>query len=626
MLTIGTVGHIDHGKSSLVKALTSIDPDRLPEEKKRGMTIDLGFAWLQTSSGEVVGIVDVPGHEHFVRNVIPGLGGIDAALLVVAADDGWMPQTEEHVQILDLLSVKDSIVALTKIDLIDDPGWLELVEKDISDKLTATGLKNAHIIRISSKNGSGIPQLKEAIDRLALELVPRKDIDQPRLPIDRVFTMKGSGVVVTGTLINGSLSTGDDIFISPGGQAAHIRSIESYKQQVNNAQPGSRVALNLSGVKKSGLKRGDIVMSIKAAISRIINVELRLIAQLTSSLKTNSELVFYLETRELLGRLILFGRNEVAAGATALAQIRFNEDVSAYIGEHFIVRRQSPSDTVGGGIVLDPQATKFRIRDSAKTTAFLERRKDLELEELVLTELEKNKYVERKGFLQNCCYSAGEVSDDIKLLQDQKRLVVTDAYIVDSNHWQQQQNKLLDNLLREHTANPLKKGLSQPMLQSQLDLPKEVFSQMIASLIKDGKIDRQEDLVYLSSHKPTLSLDQDEMVSAIMFFMKKDPANPPKIREVAESIAGSEKVVRFMLQQNTLIELPDSILLEKIRYEKIVEEITGFLKKNGEISIQDINALFGFSRKYTIPLMQYLDIKGVTRREGNVRILAKKQK
>jgi selenocysteine-specific elongation factor len=626
MLTIGTAGHIDHGKSSLVKALTSIDPDRLPEEKKRGMTIDLGFAWLQVSSEEMVGIVDVPGHEHFIRNVIPGLGGIDAALLVIAADDGWMPQTEEHVQILDLLGIRDGIVALTKIDLVDDPDWLELVEKEITDKLAATSLKNISIIRVSSKNGSGIPQLKETIDRLVKELVPRQDIGQPRLPVDRVFTMKGSGVVVTGTLANGSLSAGDDVFISPGGQMAHIRSIENYKQQVNKAHPGSRVALNLTGVKKSGLVRGDIVMSIKAKTSNVVNVELRLIPQLVKPLKTNSELVFYLETRELLGRIIIFGKNELSAGATALAQIRLNGDVAAYIGEHFIMRRQSPAITIGGGTILDPQATKFKTKDSDKTIAFLDRRKSLELEALILTEVEKNRYIERKGFLENCCYSAKKVIDGVRLLQNQKCITITENYIIDSNHWQQQQDRLLDSLRRDHAKNPLKKGLSQSMLQSQLDLPREAFIQMIASLAKDGKITRQEDFVYLSTHRPELSSEQDEMVTAVMQLLRNNASNPPKTREIAEMIPGSQKIVRFMLQQNMLIELPDNILLDKKRYESIEREIISFLEKKGEISIQDINALFGFSRKYTIPLMQYLDIKGITRREGNLRILAGKRK
>ena len=624
MFTFGTAGHIDHGKSSLVKALTAIDPDRLPEEKRRGMTIDLGFAWLQVSSGEMVGIVDVPGHEHFVRNVIPGLGGIDAALLVIAADDGWMPQTEEHLQILHLLGVKNGIVALTKIDLVDDPDWLELVETEIAEKLTMSSLKDAPIIRVSSKDGSGIQQLKEAIERLVTELVPRKDIGKPRLPVDRVFMMKGSGVIVTGTLSNGSLRTGDEVFTSPGGQTAHIRSIESYKRQVSRAQPGSRVALNLTGVKKSGIERGDIIMTVDAKTSKVVNVELRTTPQLASPLKTNSELVFYFETRELLGRIIFFNVNVVPAAGVALAQVRFNGSISTYVGERFIIRRQSPAITIGGGIILDPLAVKFRIRDRDNTMALLERRKNLELVELILTEVEKNKYCERKAFLESSFYAAKEITDCTKVLQQQGRLMITDTYIIDSNHWQCARRRLLESLSKHHKEYPLKKGLSQSLLQSYIDLPKEAFSQMMASLIKEEQIARQEDLVYLYSHKPALTSDQNEMVSTIMQLIDKDSANPPKIWEVAEQIPGSDKVIHFMLQQNMLIELPDNILLNKKRYQEIEGEVVNFLERQGEISIQDINSLFGFSRKYTIPLLSYLDIKGITRRKGNIRVLVKK--
>ncbi len=624
MFTLGTAGHIDHGKSSLVKALTAIDPDRLPEEKKRGMTIDLGFAWLQVSSGEMVGIVDVPGHEHFVRNVIPGLGGIDAALLVIAADDGWMPQTEEHLQILHLLGVKNGIVALTKIDLVDDPDWLELVETEIAEKLTRSNLKNAPIIRVSSKDGIGIQQLKEAIESLILELVPRPDVGKPRLPVDRVFMMKGSGVVVTGTLSNGSLATGDEVFLSPGKQTAHIRSIESYKRQVSRAQPGSRVALNLTGVKKSGIERGDIIMNVNAKTSKVVNVELRTIPVLASPLKTNSELVFYFETRELLGRIILFKGNAIPAAGVAIAQVRFNSSISTYIGEHFIVRRQSPAITIGGGIILDPLAIKFRIRDRDKTMALLERRKNLELAELILTEVEKNKYNERRAFLEGSFYAAKEINDSAKILQHQGRLEMTETYIIDSNHWQAERRRLLEKLSKHHKEYPLKKGLSQSVLQSYIDLPKEAFSQMMTSLIKEEQIARQEEYVYLYSHKPELSSEQNKIVSVIIRLIDKDSANPPKIWEVAEQIPGSDKVIHFMLQQNMLIELPDNILLTKKRYQEIEREVISFLERQGEISIQDINSLFGFSRKYTIPLLSYLDIKGITRRKGNIRVLVKK--
>ena len=624
MLTIGTAGHIDHGKSSLVKALTSIDPDRLPEEKKRGMTIDLGFAWLQVSSGEMVGIVDVPGHEHFIHNVIPGLVGIDAALLVIAADDGWMPQTEEHVQILDLLGVKHGIVALTKIDLVDEPDWLALVEKEIADRLAVTGLKNAPIIRVSTRDGSGIKELRQAIDRLAVELVPRKDIGQPRMPIDRVFTVKGSGVVVTGTLINGYLSSGDDVFISPGGQAAHIRSIESYKQQLDTAQPGSRVALNLTGIKKGELGRGDIVMASSARTSRIVDVELRLIPQLGTPLKNNSQLVFYLETRELLGRVIIFARKEVRSAETALAQVRFKQEVATYIGEHFIVRRQSPAVTIGGGIILDPLAAKYKIKDTDRVVALLERRKSLDIEELVLTELERHGYIEKKEMLPNCCYSAAEIADHVELLRSQNRLITTDACIIDINHWRQQTDGFLDILQREHFANPLKKGLSRALLQSYLDLPRDAFNQLVVSLVDAGKVVSEEDSMSLAAHKPQLSSEQEVMASVIMELFKKSHSSPPTIKEITTQIAGSEDIVRFLCQQDILVKLPEGVLFDTKHYHSVKEEIINFLEKNGQISIQDIHSLFGFSRKYTIPLLSHLDKKGITRRQGNVRVLVKK--
>jgi selenocysteine-specific elongation factor len=624
MLTIGTAGHIDHGKSSLVKTLTSIDPDRLPEEKRRGMTIDLGFAWLRVSSGEMVGIVDVPGHKHFIHNVIPGLVGIDAVLLVVAADDGWMPQTEEHVQILNLLGVEHGIVALTKIDLIDDREWLAMVEREIAERLAVTSLKDAPIIKVSTRDGSGIPELKKAIDQMAVELAPRKDIGQPRLPIDRVFTMKGSGVVVTGTLTHGHLSAGDDVFISPGGQSAHIRSIESYKQQLDTAQPGSRVALNLTGVKKGDLGRGDIVMSNAARMSRIVDIKLRLLPGLEAPLKNNSQLVVYLETRELPGRVLLFGRKEVLPAETALAQLRLEQEVAAYIGQHFIVRRQSPAITIGGGVILDPLAAKFKIKDSSRLVALLERRKGLSLEELVLTELEKHRYIGKKEMLPNCCYSAAEIADCVEQMRRQQRLVTTDAHVIDINHWRQQGERFLDMLRREHSANPLKKGLSRALLQSYLDLPREAFNQLVVSLVDASKVASAEDFVSLAEHRPQLTPEQEAMSAAIMELFKKSPGSPPTKKEVAAHIPGSEAIVRFLCQQGILIELPEGVLFETKHYHTVEQEIIDFMEKNGQISIQDVNSLFGFSRKYTIPLLSYLDKKRITRRQGNVRVPVKK--
>ena len=627
MLTIGTAGHIDHGKSALVKALTSIDPDRLPEEKRRGMTIDLGFAWLKVSSGEMVGIVDVPGHEHFVRNVIPGLSGIDAALLVVAADDGWMPQTEEHAQILDFLGVKHGIVALNKVDLVDDPDWLELVERDIGERIATTSLRSAPIIRVSSKVGTGIQELKKAIDQLVLNIVPRKDIGKPRLPIDRVFTIKGSGVVVTGTLNNGSLSSGDQVIISPDNLSSHIRSIESYKQQIDKAQPGSRVALNLTGIKKDDVKRGDIVLAMaeQTRMSRIIDVEIRIIPQLKNPVKSNTELVVYLETRELLARVILLGTKAIQSAGPVLAQLCLSQDVATYIGEHFTIRRQSPAQTIGGGVILDPFAVKHKLEDTDKVICFLQRRKNLGLEELVLSELEKNRHVERKELLVASCYSSAEIAECVKLLQRQNRLIATSSYVIDVRYWQEQSDKLLDILGREHSLYPLRKGLSQAVLQGHLTLPKEAFSHLVTALVNAGKIVHEEDIIALATHKPQLSREQEMVVSKIIGLFDKSRSRPPTKKKLAAQIPGCEDIIHFMCQQNMLVELADGVLFEQKHYQSVKSEIIKFLEKNGSISIQDVHSLLGFSRKYTIPLLSNLDKEGITRREGDVRVLVKRR-
>ncbi len=622
MLTLGTAGHIDHGKSSLVKALTSIDPDRLPEEKRRGMTIDLGFAWLQVASGEIVGIVDVPGHKHFVHNVIPGLGGIDAALLVIAADDGWMPQTEEHIQILDLLGIENGIVALTKIDLIDDPEWLELVEKDISNRLVQTSLRNAPIVKVSSVDGTGIGELKAAINRLASKMTPRQDIGKPRLPIDRVFVMKGSGLVVTGTLTGGCLSSGEDVVIAPGGLSAHIRSIESYKQPVTRAKPGSRAALNLTGIKKDDLNRGDTVLKVgsKTKTGRMVDVALRLLPKLETPLKTDSELVAFLETRELLGRIVLFGVRVLKSSETALAQIRFSQDVATYIGEHFILRRQSPAATIGGGTILDPFAKRHRPGDRDRAKALLERRKSLDLEELILSELEKNGCVEARKLLEESLFSQAEIAEGVSRFKSQERLVAAGAYVVDLDFWRRHTEEFLNILQREHQANPLKKGLSQAVLQSYLNLPKEVFGQLAATLAGSGKITRQEDTVALPSHKPRLSPDQEATAAKIMKLFDQNKNQPPTMKELSNQIPGSESLIRFMCRNSTLVELPDGILFEAGHYRSVRGEIVRFLKEHGQLTIQDVHSLFGFSRKYTIPLLNQLDREGITRREGDVRV------
>lgn len=623
MAIIGTAGHIDHGKSALIQALTSIDPDRLPEEKEREMTIDLGFAWLRGSSGKMIGIVDVPGHEDFVRTMIAGVGGIDAALLVIAADEGWMPQTEEHLQILNLLQIKHGIVVLNKIDVVNDPDWLGLVEEEIREKLEGTVFSNAPIVRVSARTGTNIEELRQRIEELVLHVIPKKDAGKPRLSIDRVFTMKGSGVVVTGTLTNGALTRGSKVHIFPKGLHSYIRTLESYKEKRGRVEPGNRVAVNLVGLEKEDLNRGDIIFGGAEQVrsSEFIDVKVEIIPNLSKPIKGNAELKIYLGTQEILGKITVLGGGLLKPGESAFAQIRFNEEIATRIGDHFIIRRPSPAETIGGGTVLDPLAGKHRFKDRDKVALFLQRRAGLEIGELILSELDKNKYIEDKHLLVASHYSQPEVKHCVASLRDEGRLIAAGSWVVDLTYWQKQTEQLLRLLTEKHSLQPLEKGAPQGELQSRLKLPKELFDQLIASLTGSGKIVREQNIVALATHQRSLSPEQENLISQILKVFEKSGTNPPTRKELITRIPDSESIIRYMRQQNMLVELSEGILFECKSYENIRSQIIDFLKSNGSISFQQARTLLGFSRKYLLPLFKKLDEEGITLRRDDTRVL-----
>ena len=624
MLTIATAGHIDHGKSSLIKALTAIDPDRLPEEKERGMTIDLGFAWLPLPSGEVIGMVDVPGHKQFVHNVIPGLFGVDAALLVVAADDGWMPQTEEHLRILDLLGIRHGLVVLNKTDLVPDRAWLELVADDITQHLMGTSLEGATIICVSARTGDGIAELRQAVAEFAARLAPRRDVGKPRLPVDRVFNIKGAGVVATGTLSGGVFRAGDDVVLSPAGLAARIRAVESYKQLQAEAAPGSRVALNLAGIKQEELKRGDIILPAALPVSRILDVDLKLLPGLDAPLKNMTEVVVFMETREMLGRVAFIGPRFLAPGESTFAQLRLSEDVSAYIGERYVIRRQSPPLTIGGGVILDPRAEKFKLAEVSARQGFLEKRKSFELADLILSEVGKRKRMIASGILAASLFSKGEVEREVKELLSGRRLASTGQMLIDIGHWQDIGTKLLSMAKAEHEADRLKKGLSLAAAQSALGLEKDVFDAIAQELVSAGKLVRLEDALALPEHRQQLSPQQEVQAKAIRQMFQKNPAAPPTLKEVTAEIPGSLGVVRYLANHGELVELPEGILMTAAQFGAVEAEVVRLLKVKGQVAIQDLSACFGFSRKYSIPIFTQLDRLGITRREGDVRVAGKK--
>ncbi|HAJ33362.1 MAG TPA: selenocysteine-specific translation elongation factor [Candidatus Atribacteria bacterium] len=625
MFVFGTAGHIDHGKTALIYALTSIDTDRLPEEKERGMTIDLGFAWMKLPSGEKVGIVDVPGHENLIKNMIAGATGIDAVILVVDANEGWMPQTEEHFQIVDLLDIKYSIIAITKIDLVDQTR-LNMVEKQIKERLKKTVLFNAPIVKVSTVKNIGIDRIKSAIQNLIPQMKSKRDIGKPRLFIDRVFNIKGSGTVVTGTLIGGTLHQGMEVTIFPSYKKTRLRSLQTYKEKVEKAFPGSRVALNLVGTRKNELHRGDIIFGTKQIkASKNIDVRIQLLPQLKKySLTNRSELFFFTGTKEVLAKVILNQKKYFEPGETGFAQLRFKEPLATYLGDRFILRLPSPPKTIGGGMIVDPLAHKHHFKDK-DIIGFLQKRIKLDLKELVLSELEKTTFIKKDDLLINSNYTYSEIWEVVELLKKEGKIITTNSWLIDRNHWQEQITKFMNRLNQEYELYPLQAGFPLNKFQSYLYyLKPEIFNYLIDSLINTDKIDLKKGIIFLPSRKPKISSQQKVLISKILKILKDNPTNPPNEKTLISQIAGGKEIINFLIQEGEIVKLSDGILLESNNYDIMKNKLIDFLKINGSISIAQVRELLGISRKYIIPLLNKMDEEKITQRKENIRILKTK--
>lgn len=623
MFIIGTTGHIDHGKSSLIKALTSIDPDRLPEEKKRGMTIDIGFAWMPLANGETVGFIDVPGHKDLMKNVMAGLWGVNASLLVIAADDGWMPQTQEHLNILDYFDISHAVIALTKIDAVPDADWLDLVEDDIRTRLEKTSLKGSRIIRVSATEGTNIDVLRQAIEELTRAARQHTDIGKPRIYIDRVFTITGSGTVITGTLVDGSITLDQKIIVFPGNLNGRIRGIESYKKMVDRGLPGSRVALNLAGIKKEELERGDIIYDKEemTTSSQWLDVKMNLAGDSNWPVKDKADLLVYLGTQELPVKIKLLDRKVLEPGAADYVQLQFKQPVSCRIGDRFVLRRPSPAMTIGGGIVLDPLAHKFRVRNKEKLVSRLDQRESLELDKLITTELQKNGYVARESMLLASHFSKQEIEQAIKTLKEKKELIIASQWLVNAGLLDDRKRELLKLLKKYHKDNPMVSGITQAELMTQLGLPKEILDGLIKTMVAAGEIKTQDTYVSLPDHAPSVTSDQEYIIARVLQVFEDYPKAPPKGRELAELVPGSEGVVPYMCRNNLLVSMTDDVLFETRQYEQLKQQIIDLIVENGSISIQTARDKFGFTRKYIIPLFTKMDSEGITTMKNNERVL-----
>ena len=618
MFVVGTAGHVDHGKSTLVEALTGIDPDRLAEEKERGLTIDLGFAWLDLPSGSEVSIVDVPGHERFVNNMLAGVGGIDLALLVVAADESVMPQTREHLAILDLLRIPRGLVALTKKDLVDDD-WLELVTADIEDTLKGTVLEGAQILPVSAQTGEGLTELVSTIESMIQGIPAKRDLARPRLPIDRSFTITGFGTVVTGTLIDGHLETGQDVELTVAGQRTRVRGLQTHKNRVDRAEPGTRVAANLIGIPHDGIFRGEVLTSPGwLRPTNAFDVHLRVLKDAPNPLRHNMYLTVHTGSSESVARLRLLEDARAQPGDTTWAQLKLDDPVAVAKGDYFVIR--SNMTTLGGGNIVDTHAPRPRRRHAPtiERLQVMERGSD---SEILLKTIEGLEPAEFRMVVNRANLNADTAKSEIEVMTSDSQVIALGNGIRQSTRlytaggWRALEELARTSLGEYHRQFPLRPGAPKEELRSRLNLNPQVFNDVMKLLNEAGVIHLGESTVRLPDHAPSLGDAQRKTVDDYLRQLVSDPFSPPT------DIPIDSEVVNLLDDEGKVVKVSETVVFSATAYREMVDRISAHLKEHGEITVADVRDLLGTSRKYALALMDHLDHVRITRRVGDVRVL-----
>jgi selenocysteine-specific elongation factor len=628
-IILGTAGHIDHGKTSLVKALTGIDTDRLKEEKERGITIELGFAYLDLPSGLRLGIIDVPGHERFIKNMVAGASTIDLVALIIAADEGIMPQTREHLDICTLLGIKKGLVALTKIDMVEED-WLDLVQEDIKEFLNGTFLEGVPLVPVSSTTGQGIPELIGILEKLAAEIEERSSAGIFRLPVDRVFTMRGFGTVITGTAISGSLSVGDQVTIYPQEIQAKVRGIQVHNQDTEQVRAGLRTAVNFQGIEKATVNRGDIVSSPLGLFpSSFLDIRITMLKSAERPLKNRAQVRFHSGTSEIIGRVVLLEGEEIKPGESQFCQLRLTELVALLPGDLAVIRSYSPVRTVGGAQVLNviPAKHKRLQAEVASQLRVLESGSDSEKTALQIL-LAGVMGMSRQKLGRVLAVPPKKLDEILKDLLSHRVLIQWDKENRFMVH-QEEFSKLLkaiEDLLREyHKTNPLKPGLQKEELKSRLPRIKEakLFNFILNHLSDQGILVQEKELVRLKSHTVQLKEDQQAARDAIEQIYLKSGLEPPYFKDLVEKYpkGNPKEVLDLMVKEGKLIKVKEDLYFHSQAIEGLKKKLVQWLREKKEITTPEFKEMTRTSRKYTIPLLEYFDAIQMTMRVEDKRLL-----
>ena len=621
---VGTAGHVDHGKSSLVQRLTGIDPDRLQEEKERELTIDLGFAWLELPDGRSISIVDVPGHERFIKNMLAGIGGIDAALLVVAADDGPMPQTREHLAILDLLEISLGVVALSKRDVVDEE-WLELVEAETRETLEGTLLEDAPIVPVSSITGEGIETLLEELAAVLDRAAMSETRGRARLPVDRVFAVSGFGTVVTGTLDGDALEVGQEVEFLPSEIRGRVRGLQTHGEQIERAIPGSRVAVNVSGIDRDQVRRGDL-LSVPEWVNptTMLDARLRLTPSAPRPLEQNDPVDFFVGSAERAAHVTLLDSERIAPGSEGWVQIRFEEPVPVVDGDLFIVRQASPSITIGGGRVVNAEPRRHRrFRDDV--IAELEARAKGNPSDLLAQAVSEGPasvgdLAGRMGLERETAQGAArEVIEDgraVALGDESQQDPTQRTILMDAAQFRQIGEDVRRQIARYHSQNPLRRGIPREEVRSRLGFVPRVFDALIARLVTDELLSADGDVLASPNFEIRLTEEQTAAVDRFVAALENDPFSPPS----PDDFQLNRDLLGVLESRSAVVTVDDGIVYSANAFDRMRDAVLEAIDRDGSITLAGFRDQFGTSRKYAQAVLEYFDDQRITRRSGDVRV------